>query len=355
MKRFIFGFDAANARDCARTLKARGFDAVVVGNIDRDGAIALREAGLDIYLCFGAHALGDAQPRETHLARNPQNEPQAWFGSACPNDNEIADERLTRALRDARQIPGLKGVFVDGARFASFASAEGEAAFFTCFCPRCMARMQAQGLDAEAIRQAVLRLSRPGPLAEADIPLLQDWLHFRESCVQAYMARFADRVHACNPDWETGAFVFAPSLGGFVGQTMAACASLDLVSPMLYRAYPHADGPACLGHEWAAFHRLLQDKAAAFRHLSGMEFHPRLAETAPPVLPEALLAEGFSPAEVGAEVAAARAFLSSRQRLVPIIQIEDDRQQETARCVLDSGADGVGWFAYDPAWLPNAG
>lgn len=351
MKRFIFGFDDSQPLACAQGLCSRGFDAVVAGGISPEGAEALHQAGIDLYLCFGAHALGDMQPRDAHLAMNPRGERRQWFGSACPNDREIAEARISQALQQAQDIPGLKGIFVDGARFASFASVEGEEAFFTCFCPRCMAKMKALSLDAEAIRRAVLHLSAPGPLNAADVPRLRDWLGFRESCVKAYMERFADRVHEANPAWETGAFIFAPSLGAFVGQTMSACAALDLVSPMLYRNYPHADGPACLGHEWAAFHRLLKEKAPAFRSLFSPAIHQRLISNCQPD-PAELLAHGFSPAEVGAEVASAKAGLAQHQQLVPIVQIEDKQQQETVRYVLESGADGVGYFAYNPAWLP---
>ena len=349
MKRFIFGFDDSQPLACAQGLILRGIDAVVVGGISPEGASVLQNAGVDLYLCFGAHALGNIHPFAPHLAVNPQGQQRRWFSSACPNDIEIADTRLTLVLQRAQGLPGVKGIVVDGARFASFASAEGEDAFFTCFCPRCMAKMREHGLDAEAIRQAVQRLSQPGQLTMADVPFLREWLGFRESCVTAYMEQFSDRVHACNPAWEAGAFIFAPSLGAFVGQTMSACASLDLVSSMLYRAYPHADGPACLGHEWASFHHLLQEKASAFRSLVKPDIHPRLAAAPDPA---ALLAHGFTPAEIGAEVAAARPYLRTGQKLVPIVQIEDARQQETVRHVLENDADGVGYFAYDPAWLP---
>lgn len=178
MKRFIFGFDDAHPHFCAQDLKNRGFDAVIVNGISRDGAVILREAGIDLYLCFGAHTLGDAQPRNAHLALNPQGESRVWFASACPDDSEIADARLAQALQIAQELPGLKGIFVDGARFASFASPEGMDAFFSCFCPRCIARMQSLGPDAEAIRRAVQHLALPGPMNAADVPHLRNWLHF---------------------------------------------------------------------------------------------------------------------------------------------------------------------------------
>jgi len=247
MKRFIFGFDGSRPGECARELRERGIDAVIVGGADAPTLDALRKHGLGLYLCYGAHGLGGVSDARAHSALDAEGEPAAWFSSGCPNDEALIGVHLDAVIDRAREMEDVRGVFVDGARFASFASAEGPDGFFSCFCPRCMEKMDAMGLDAEEIRLSVRRLKRDRLVREGDFAFLRAWFSFRESCVKRYMERFAERVHAVRSDLKACAFVFAPSLAHFVGQTEAALGALDVVSPMLYRAYPHADGPACLG------------------------------------------------------------------------------------------------------------
>lgn len=245
MKRFLFGFDAENPAVCAAALRRNGFDAVAVGSADKETAAALQREGLALYLCFGAFSLGQS----ASAPLDAQGRPAPWFHSGCPNDEELYESRMSAALDRLKDTPTARGIFVDGARFASFASAEGPEAFFTCFCPRCMERMRSLGLDAERIRAAVAALMESRRVGDAEG--IRDWFVFRRTCVKAYMERFASRVHAMPGGREACGFVFAPSLAPFVGQK-EACAALDVISPMLYRHYPHPVGPACLGHEWAA-------------------------------------------------------------------------------------------------------
>ncbi len=344
MKHFMFGFDDKHPEVCAAKLKAQGIDAVVLGNADAHTEKALAENGIELYLCYGAHGLGEDFAAEEHLARDPFSRPTRWFGSGCPNDAEIVDARLNAVLEKAKKLPTLKGIFVDGARFASFASVEGAESFFSCFCPRCMAKMEMMGFDAENIRAAVGRLMETRRVADADRLFLQSWFAFREACVKEYMEKFAAAVHALPGGLLAGAFVFAPSLGAYVGQTESACAPLDVVSHMIYRAYPHADGPACLGHEWA---RALELFGYAQMHaLAECACHEK-AGMVPEKTPEELLVHGFAPDRIGAEVAAVSRALNGR--LAPILQIEDDLLQASADSALAAGAEGVGYFAYSLA------
>lgn len=345
MQHFIYGYDEKNPVACARDLKKRGITAVVDGSFSPEAVQAFQAEGIELYLCYVAHSLGEKKADTARYAKNTAGEGKIWFSSSCPLDAEIAGAHLEKALAAARSIPGLKGIFVDGARFASFASPEGFDSFFTCFCPRCMAAMEEMGLDAQAIRKAVSRLAEKGAWQEKDLPLLKDWLLYREKTVQKYMDAFARKVHAENPLWKAGAFIFAPSLSPFVGQTFFACRSLDILSPMLYRAYPHKEGPACLNHEWAAFYQLLSEKAAPFRKAFS-------AFDLPSESPEELLEKGFSPLFIGKETAYAREHAEKSQWVSPIIQSEDPMQQETARCVMSAGADGVGYFVYGMGDLP---
>ena len=343
MKRFLFGMDAERPGDCARLLRRKGIDAVVLGDADARTREALAENGLMLYLCYGAHGLGGDFADPVHLARDAEGREARWFSSGCPNDVALARARMDAALERAANLPEMRGILVDGARFASFASTEGPDGFFSCFCPRCMERMEALGLDAARIRRAVRRLGSERRIT--DEAAIAGWFAFRADCVGAYLEDFAGRVHALPGSPEAGAFVFAPSLAGFVGQTARACAPLDLVSPMLYRAYPHADGPACLGHEWAAASRLFEPEVLRrLAELSGADagFVPRQE-------PDALLAKGFAPERIGAEIAAAR--LRPGQSLLPILQIEDRQIMRSVCSALEADADGFGYFMYGQAPL----
>ena len=340
MKRFIFGFDAKNPSACAAALRRSGFDAVVVGSADQATAAALQREGLALYLCFGAFCLrpSAAAPLDA------RGRPAPWFRSGCPNDEELYESHMAAALGKLDDAPAARGIFVDGARFASFASAEGTEAFFTCFCPRCMERMEKMGLDAERIRAAAAALMESRRVGDAEG--IRAWFVFRRACVKAYMERFAARVHALPGGREACGFVFAPSLAPFVGQT-EACAALDVISPMLYRHYPHPVGPACLGHEWAAAKRMFGP--------SVLGQLLQLAGGSAAALPEGeagqALEDGFAPERVGLETA--KSERSGKQRLLPILQIEDERLGESIRRAMEAGADGVGLFMYGQAPLPD--
>ena len=333
MKKYIFGFDTANPDACARSLREKGYDAVVVGGADERTREALAKYGIDLYLCYGALGLRD---EKDSLAVDVFGHERKWFGSGCPNNEALAIDHMTRALE--RVTDDVRGVFVDGARFASFASVEGSEGFFTCFCPRCTAKMEENGLDPEALRRAVQALSKGGALSPEIMRELIGWFAFREKCVQEYFDRFAEALHGLRSDLVAGAFVFAPTLCGYVGQTAKACRSLDVVAPMLYRAYPHPDGPACLGHEWAALKRLLGGNALTVSLCGAGPC------SVPDETPEELLEAGFLLDRIALEVALAKGALRPGQRLLPILQIEDELRSETARLSVENGADGVGYF-----------
>ena len=345
MKRFLFGMDAERPEACARLLRRKGIDAVVLGDADERTRAALAENGLELYLCYGAHGLGEDFADPVHLARDGQGREARWFSSGCPNDAALARARMDSALERASAIPEVRGILVDGARFASFASVESPAGFFSCFCPRCMERMEALGLDAGRVRDAVRCLSVERRIS--DEAAIADWFSFRATCVGAYFEDFSGRVHGLPGRPEAGAFVFAPSLSGFVGQTARACVPLDLVSLMLYRAYPHADGPASLGHEWAAARRLFEPAVLQrLAELSGAD-----AGLVPQQDSDALLTAGFAPERIGEEIAAAKMGLRAGQALLPILQIEDRQIMRSVCSALEAGADGFGYFMYGQAPL----
>ena len=343
MKNFVFGMDTNHPAESARMIRERGCDAVVLGDAGPDVVNALEKEGLELYLCFGAYGVPKDSER---LSEDAFHTPRRWFSSGCPNDWENAEKHLNAILAKAASLPTVRGILVDGARFASFASVEGVESFFTCFCPRCMQAMKEMGLDAETIRKTVGRLMQKRSPQPGDEVLLKQWLSFREKTVQKYMDRFASRVHELRSDLLAAAFIFAPSLGLFVGQTPAACHSLDAVSHMLYRDYHQTYGVACLGHEWAALVEGFGESTQAFLNACGAD--PAFRVTKPA---DELLHGGFEPEWVGLEVTQARKAYPNQQ-LWPIIQLDDDRVQETAHHSRQNGADAVGLFAYSHGELP---
>lgn len=340
MKHYLFGMDQKEPVRCAGMLRERGIEAVISGSFTPEAASALEAEGIDTYLCYGAYGV---KP-DGVLAQDPSGAPRAWFSSGCPNDWENAQRHLDAVLEKARNLPNLRGILVDGARFASFASVEGVESFFTCFCPRCMQAMTDMELNAEAIRAAVKRLMDTRMLAESDTALIHDWLRFREQTVQNYMDRFAQRVHDLRGDLIAGAFIFAPSLGQYVGQTLKACRSLDVIAHMLYRDYHQEFGVACLGHEWAALVRGFGQNANAFLQATNAPFIVNREA-------DDLRQHGFEPEWVANEISLARA--QTTQQLWPILQLQDDRAVETLRLSQAAGADAVGFFAYGHADVPQ--
>lgn len=340
MKKFMFGLGKDYTASAAKLIEL-GYDGVVIGGSDLAAFEAAKAAGLETWLCFGAHSIGDFSA-DKYGAEDAQGNPAPWFGSACPNAAEVNAYNMDKAFDIARKA-GVKGIFVDGARFASFASTEGSKSFFGCFCERCMKKMGKFNINGPAVRGGISDVMDylDGGDAKDKVPVMHAavdaWFDFRARCVGEYMNNFAVRCHA--EGFDAGAFVFAPSLWWFVGQRPDVLGSLDVVSPMLYRSYPHEEGPACLNHEWAAMKELLSGTARPAAEVASMLFDTLILSDDPMA--------GFSPAHVGVETGAARAMLSKRVKLMPIIQTEDAELEKTYAEVMKSGADGCGEFCFD--------
>lgn len=344
MYRYIYGFDRNDPIACAKNLYKKGIRAVVTAPSGASYAPIFSDEGIDLYLCYGAHGLGNDHSGK-RICKDASGTERIWFSSGCPNDISLAEANMNAAL-DALN-PGIKGIFVDGARFASFASSEGTDAFFTCFCPECMEKMADMGMDPEKIRASVSELKQKR-ISPDTIPYLSDWLRFRSACVKAYMDNFVRRVHAIGSEFKAGAFIFEPLLAPFVGQTAEACASLDIIAPMLYRNYPHETGPACMGHEWAAFVGMFGEAVPKLLNIAGVDNAlPAGADS------EALLSRGFTPEAVGSRVAVSKKNLKQGQSLWPILQIEDERLCDTEGEACSGGADAVGYFMYGQSELPD--
>ena len=339
MKKFMFGLDKDYAVS-AKKLVDLGYDSVVIGGDDLEAFAAAKQAGLETWLCFGAHSLGNFSS-EKYGAVDAKGNPAPWFGSACPNAAEVNKYNMDKAFDIAKKA-GVKGIFVDGARFSSFASTEGSRSFFGCFCDTCMDKMKKFRINGPAVIQGVTDVMDflDGGDAKDKVPMMHAavdaWMDFRSRCVGEYMNNFAVRCHA--EGFDAGAFVFAPSLWWFVGQRPDVLSSLDIVSPMLYRAYPHAEGPACLNHEWNAMKEMLTGTPRTPAEVASMLFDTAIISDDP--------MSGFSPEHVGIETGAARAMLAKRVKVMPIVQTEDSELEKTIELVMRNGADGCGEFCY---------
>ncbi len=339
MKKYIFGL-GKDALSSATMLAQMGYDGVILGGVDPAPYEAARQAGLETWLCYGAHSIGNFS-QEEYGAVDANGDPAPWFSSSCPNAIAVNDYNLSKAIETAKRV-NVKGIFVDGARFASFASPEGLFHFFGCFCERCMEKMEQYGIDSLNIRSSISDLISylQGKQPFNDIPRLQtairSMLEFRRKCVASYMERFVELAHA--EGFEAGAFVFTPSLWDFVGQSECVLTCLDVVAPMIYRDYPHELGPACLSHEWAGFKKLLSGTGCTPEQLATLLFGRRIPQENPMA--------GFSIDYVGTEVLMAKASLPKGVQLMPIIQAEDAQLKNTMKKVMESGADGCGVFCY---------
>lgn len=310
-----------------------------------------REAGLELYACGGAFPAGDHPPQED-LALDIRGRRQLWFGSCCPNHQPTREGNL-EGYRAMAQAPGVSGLVMDGARFSSPASSLDLDSVFTCFCPRCAAKMDALGLDPERVRAGVSALYawlREGGERPREWRGVHQWLDFRRICAGEHLKDFA-RV-AREEGMAAGAFFFPPSLGRLVGQSYRDMGdSLDVIFPMLYPAYPEKPGDpgtACLNWELFAMGRLLtlggaMSHSEALRALSGWVG----VELPPP----AQLRREVPRALVGKETA--RAIREGKPaQIVPILQLDDPKLEASMAQAEAAGAQALAFFAWEPA-LPG--
>jgi hypothetical protein len=334
----IFGLPNEGAADAARFLAGAGFTDVTVGaGAAPEDVEAAHRAGLRVWSCRAAFSVRhisdvDAGPL---LAVDVDGVPQPWFGSGCPNAPELRASHL-RHIESVARSGTFAGFMLDGIRFASPHAGAG---YFTCFCERCDAQASALGFDFSAMRRDVRELcdwtrQRHGaplapypavlsePLAER-WPGVIAWQRFRKACVRAHVSKVRnlvdDVIRRTGHSFQLGAYLFAPRFSPLVGQHYDALAPfLDVVSPMLYRTL--GPGDACLRSEWDA--------------LAGLGLIAEYGE--------------FSPNDVANEVRLAREALTGTARLVPILQLTDDRLADTAGAAQAVGVDGLDYFSFRP-------
>lgn len=363
---WMHGFHGA-PKATAEALKAAGFDVVVAGG---DKVIeAVNAAGMDSWLCGGAFGLGKHGKDDAQKARDLAGRPQVWFSSGCPNSTVLREANLESYAKMAA-TPGIKGILVDGCRFASPAS--GLDPFFTCFCPTCREKAGKLGFDFDAInrdvkalynaltgkavakrRRGAAWLTSPVGVLEwlTDYPGVLDWLRFRRTCTTEHFRAVGKIIH--DAKLKMGVYIFTPSIAPVVGQSYVDLREfVDVFAPMIYRNYPERPGPACLNWELTILPEEL-----------GLEGKPSEEQAMQLILAWTGLWQVTSartikqiraalpPEAVGYETAMARALIGKDVTLAPIIHIDDPMMTKTAGLVRKSGASGVNFFKMETNWL----
>ena len=342
----------ADPENGAKHLKDLGFKAVVGGASSSEAVLS---QGMDYYICSGAYR-GPAFKGEEWLAQDPWGNKHEWFGSTCPTRKEVRSYNLEQIRRMAA-TPGIKGILIDGARFASPTSGKTTDALFTCFCPECMAKAKSMGFDVDEMKMAVATLHDFVHGKKLDLlPFyygIQEWLQFRRAATTEHLLDFVKTVKEVNPALRAGIYIFAPALSDLVGQNYRDLqGKMDIIAPMLYRCYEDPNGPACLNVELADMLRMLEKAAdlteeQRIRMVGGFVGH----ELTGYEKPEDMMA-GLSTRILKRETQRAR-IMCPNEKLVPIIQLDDPLLDEAIDQTMAGGAEAVNFFVYDEQIVEN--
>lgn len=305
------------------------------------------------------------------LAMDIHGQPVEWFSSGCPNSPAIRSAFYAEMERLLAQP--IRGIFLDGIRFSSPASSTIKTSFLTCFCPRCQRDMAKHGYDAEKIRQdintAMELLSSPGTKRSwlralyspsgwfslmAAYPGILDWLQYRAECVTIFVKELRAWMKEHSPDKKLAAFLFQPCLSYLVGQNYLALAPhLDIVSPMIYRNYPHQPGPATINQEMMTMADFLEEAGIPF----GQGFKDLLAIFGLEIdgsFPNSIEdSAGISIPHVIGEVKAARAMAGSQGKVAPIIWAGDPQLEETLRQLENISLQSCILFTYEAGFTAH--
>ena len=360
---WMHGFGGDDPKTTAQAMKDAGLDIVVAGG---DAVIeAVNAAGMSSWLCGGAFGLGGHKD-DAYKAVDILGEPQVWFGAGCPNNPEIREGNL-KSYEKMAATAGIKGILVDGCRFASPASGLGP--FLTCFCDTCRDKAARLGFDFDAMRRDVKALhgalsgtgnrERGASWLETPVgalewlsahPGIPEWLRFRQTCTTEHLRGIGEILHKAG--LRMGIYIFTPSVAPLVGQSYVELREfVDVFAPMIYRNYPDRPGIACLNWEVTIIPEELglagsPDEAKAMDLiLSWMGL-----ETAVPNRTIKENQAALPPEAVGHQTGLARSLLQPDKELAPIIYIDDPLMKQTAELVRNNGADGVNFFVYKDNW-----
>lgn len=360
---WLHGIGGDDLPATAAAMKTRGLDRIVA-----NGAAAIEavnDAGMEAWMCGGGFPL--VRKEDALRSVDIFGAPQDWFGSGSPCSKEVREASLEN-YRKMVQTPGIKGILVDGVRFASPAS--GLMPFLTDFSSHAEARARELEMDFDLMKKDVTRLHAllTGPdfaswtksLAEAApahllemagrFPGVMEWLRFRRVCTTEHFRGLAEIIHGAG--LQMGVYIFTPCLAPLVGQSYEDLKDfVEVFAPMIYRNYPTHPGPACLNWELAEVPDELgwsgkEEEVTVMKAMlglagfGGLMDHPTVAS----------VKEALPPASVALETRRARALIGDDKELAPIIYIDDPLMAETAAGVRAAGADGVNFFVYKDEW-----
>jgi hypothetical protein len=371
LKYFMHGVDKDAIEESFGILQERNFDAVVVP-FDQGMIDMAQEYGLEPYVFSGTYSIAEEFNDDRYLSEDVYGNKHIWFGSTCPNKVSVCEYNIEEIKRMSSE-KGVRGIFLDGARFSSPCSSSDFNSLFTCFCSDCQQKAESLGFDFKQMRQDVKKLydlinneGRAGVnswvnalLGGFDMicffqsfPGVLDWLNFRRVCTTEHIIAVSKAVKKSKEGNLMALYIFTPSLAGLVGQSYSDLRKyVDIFSPMIYRAYLQGEGPACLNTELARFAEkfmlgLSIDSKEAVKfvsYLTGLDL--RGYET-----PEDIK-KGLPTSCIEKETAKARALLGRESMLVPIIQLDDNSLSSSIKAVKDAGADGVNFFLYNKELL----
>ena len=356
MKLWMYGTGEEPEKGAA-LLKDIGFSAVVGGPSSVEAALT---QGMEAWLCTGTYH-GPSFKGTEWLARDVKQEPRDWFGSTCPNRKEVREYNL-ESVRKMASTPGIKGVIIDGCRFASPASGSVNEAFFTCFCPECQKKAREMGFDPDKMLRSADGLYDFVHGKDVDLlPLcegLEDWMEFRRASTTEHLLDFVNAVHGSGNSLEppkAGIYIFTPSLAKMVGQSYRDLnGKMDLIAPMIYRCYQDPRGAACLNAELAVILEILEGASSLtarerirwLRALTGLGSDEGLSEEAGK---ESIL-RGL-PVDVLRTETHRAAVMTPDSSLIPIIQLDDPDVESAVKQTMAGGAEAVDFFIYQESWV----
>ena len=202
------------------------------------------------------------------------------FHFRCPGSVHNREIFFAEALGHLK-AEKFDGVFLDRIRFPSFQF--GLPGVLGCFCPHCVKRYEAMGLDPERLRAACGRLQKRisakeiNPLGlkafdghqwQLEDPDLQALMEARCTILEESLGWLCTAFR--ERGYRIGLDLFSPALSWFAGQDFQQLMKLaDFVKPMMYL---HTTAPAGLPYELDAVERAAGGKSKeTLMKLSGGE------------------------------------------------------------------------------------
>lgn len=365
MRIWLFNPPADKTR--LKELKRQGINQVVCTNQALNWCASLE---MDTYTMI--HTFRRTEYPED-LAVDINQEPIEWFNSGCPNSPRIRQQFYAQ-LENLLSKP-VRGVFLDGVRFSSPASCPSPTSFFTCFCSRCREDMVRRGFDLDLILQDVARAANIflQDRAEArkwlfalrspsgwmaflqQFPGFEAWLHYRVLCIRDFVQEVRQWLETNHPDKELGGFLFQPALSFLVGQDYRMLSEfLDILSPMIYRNYPHSPGPAAINQEILAMANFLGQKTLSYpektRLINDLLYIFGLpGELSAKELPSL----SISSHHVVIETLAAQRLSANKAKVVPIIWAGDTKLAEVLEELAQQNVEDCILFTYDTGLIAH--